>query len=94
MNVTLLRIDASDCGQSTPGERIVKVLIEVDGMPEWHEVRIRADYLPGTDAGLLVAGQSLRNRLAGEPQAMYRICKLAGRELRGQAIALPELVAA
>ena len=94
MNVKLLRIDASDTGVRLDGDRIVRVLVEVDGEPEWHQVQVRLNYLPDRDVNLLMASEELHERLASEPQALYRIVKLAGKELRGQGVSLPELVAA
>lgn len=94
MSVKLLRIDASDAEERPEGARIVRVLVEVDGAPEWYEVVVRPNYIPEFDAGLLIASDALQERLASEQHALYRICKLAGRELRGQGVALPELVAA
>lgn len=94
MNITLLRIDTSASDPDPQGQRCMRVCIEVDGVAEWHEVRVQAKWLPQSGAGLIEAGDSLRARLAGEPNALYRICKLAARELRGQDVHLPELVAA
>lgn len=94
MNVKLLRIDAADTGERLDGDRIVRVLVEVEGVPEWHEVQVRPNYLPDRDVNLLRASEALHDRLASEPQALYRIVKLAGKELRGLGVPLPELVAA
>lgn len=94
MNVTLLQIDASETAVQPEGERIVRVLVEVDGASAWYPIRVEPNYLPGIEASLMIAGDALHERLATEQRALYRICKLAGRELTGQGVTLPELVAA
>lgn len=93
MTVTLLRVETDEAPKDTARHRRIRVCVEIDGAVEWHEVPVQADWLPQIGAGLIEAGDSLRARLGSEPNALYRVCKLAARAMRGQEVALPEVVA-
>lgn len=94
MTVKLLRIAEPAPAQKTGADIEVAVLIEIDGAAEWHHICVKPNVLPGFDAGLLVASTELTDRLRQEQYALHAICKLVGREIRGQSIPLPQQVAA
>lgn len=94
MTVTLLRVETDEASADSAGHRRIRVCVEIDGAAEWHEVHVQADWLPQTGAGLIEAGNSLRDRLGSEPNALYRVCKLAARAMRGRALSLPASVCA
>ena len=95
MKVKLIRIDTA--GHELPsatGSFDVRVLVEVDGEPEWHVIHVKPRALPGFDASLLAASAEFQARLKLEQYALHRICKLVGQELRGRSVRLPQQIAA
>lgn len=95
MKVKLIRIDTAGHElASATGSFDVRVLVEVDGAPEWHSIHVKPRALPGFDASLLAASEEFQVRLKLEQYALHRICKLVGRELRGRSVRLPQQIAA
>lgn len=92
MNVKLLRIEAPSVAAGADVE--VQVWIEIDGVAECFQLHVEPNILPGWDASLVVAGEALRNRLRHDQLALHRICRLVGRDVHGQAVHLPQLIAA
>ena len=94
MNVTLLQIDAPKPPDRGEGEFDVRVLIDIDGMSEWHDIHVRPRVIPEFDAGLLTGSEALEDRFQWEQYALHRIYRVVGRALRGEEARVPQLIAA
>jgi hypothetical protein len=94
MNIRLVQIDTGGARADEVERFEVRVLLEVDGAQEWHQVSVRPNALPEFDAGLIAASDALQERLRYEQYALHSICRLVGQELRGQPVRLPQQVAA
>jgi hypothetical protein len=97
VNVKVLEIDgaqASALRDGGPAPFEVRVLLDLDGATQWHTITVRPRVLRGLDASLVVASDALQEALRFEQNALHRICKLVGRDVRGGAVRLPQEVAA
>ena len=97
MNVKVLKIDITrtSAARDDASARIdVRVLLDLDGTTQWHAITVRPRVLRGFDASLIVASDDLQDVLRAEQNALHRICKLVGREVRGRTVRLPQQVAA
>ncbi len=95
MKLRLLEIDVLAVpGKARSSPVDVRIRLDLDGKARWFTMTVRPRVLRGFDASLVVASEELQDVLRLEQNALHRICKLVGREVRGRTVRLPQQVAA
>ncbi len=93
MDVKLVNIEAHTDHAGPNGNYPVSVVLDISGRQEQFGIIVHVN-TPFEGASLLEPDERLSDRFRLEQFALGRICRIVGRQLEGQDVQLPQLVAA
>ncbi len=94
MDVKLIHIHPEPDLDNPRAPYSVAITLVIDGNQESHTLVHKPAAIPVMGAGLIVPSPELEGRFRLEQYALHRICKLAGRHIRGGGVRLPQQIAA
>lgn len=93
MDVKLVNIEAHTNQAAPNGDYPVSVVLDISGRQERFSIIAHVN-MPFEGATLLEPDERLSDRFRLEQFALGRICRIVGRQIEGQEVPLPQLVAA